>query len=186
MAPMPSCRLEGSRHPMTQRPAPRAQSPFRIAPQDGLLRLIVRASVSLFNASHPPLPIHPLSPSFLSLLAPLSPFPSPFSLITAPLQSSFCYATMVSTKYTSMYQRRGEIGMESKETDGKITNWPYRRRGEIEGATDTKKVNEKTLKNHSKWRMFESSDANGQGCQKGGWKNRKSVGQRETDGHKHS
>lgn len=70
MAPMPSCRLEGSRHPVTQCPRPRGQSPSQNSTPGRTPRANCPSQCQPFQC--PPLPyppLLPLSPSFLSFFS---------------------------------------------------------------------------------------------------------------------
>lgn len=103
MAPMPSCRLEGSRHPVTQRPGPRGQSPSQNSTPGRTPRANCPSQCQPFQCPHSPSP--PSTFSFIPLF--LLPFPPllPSSQLCDPLS---LYATEESTMYTSMYQRGGE------------------------------------------------------------------------------
>lgn len=115
MAPMPSCRLEGSRHPVTQRPGPRGQSPSQNSTPGRTPQANCPSQCQPFECPpKPPPSFHFLLHSSLFLLT----FPPllPSSQLRDPL--SFC-ATEESTKYTSMYQRGGENETENEELNEK-------------------------------------------------------------------
>lgn len=99
MAPMPSCRLEGSRHPVTQHPGLRGQSPSQNSTPGQTPWANCPSQCQPFQC--PPFYFRLHSSVFLLTFPPL--FPS--SQLCDPL--SF-YATKESTKYASIYQRGGE------------------------------------------------------------------------------
>lgn len=72
MAPMPSCRLEGSRHPVTQCPGPRGQSPSQNSTPGRTPWANCPSQCQPFQCP-PPLPSPPSTFSFIPLF--LLPFP---------------------------------------------------------------------------------------------------------------
>lgn len=120
MAPMPSCRLEGSRHPVTQRPGPRGQSPSQNSTPGRTPGANCPSQCQPFQCP-PPHHHHPTLPSFHFLLhssrfllpfPPLPPYNSAILFLSTQLRNLLCIP--------AMNQRGGENEIESEELDVKI------------------------------------------------------------------
>lgn len=106
MAPMPSCRLEGSRHPVTQRPGPRGQSSSQNSTPGQTPWANCPSQCQPFQCPPPqPSPLFPLSLSFLSFFSPSLPT---HSALLATLRSSpFQRNWRIYTSYISIQERVG-------------------------------------------------------------------------------
>lgn len=117
MAPMPSCRLEGSRHPVTQRPGPRGQSPSQNSTPGRTPRANCPRQCQPFQCPHSP-PLLPLSPSFLSFFSlSLPSFPPHNSAILSlytQLRNPQCIPACTS-EGEKMRNRAGWRGEKRKE-----------------------------------------------------------------------
>lgn len=133
MAPMPGCRLEGSRHPVTQHPGLRGQSPSQNSTPGQTPWANCPSQCQPFQCpllTHPPLHFLLHSTVFLLTFRPLNPS----SQLCDPL--SF-YAAKKSNKYASIY-RRDTDSKELNERPFRAEATQINRRSCIQGE----KVNE--------------------------------------------
>lgn len=160
MAPIPSCRLEGSRHPVTQRPGPRGQSPSQNSTPGRTPWANCPSQCQPFQ--FPPPTLLPLSPSFLSLSFTLSlpsflPHNSAILSLSTQLKNLLCTPACTSvgekndtTTSEELYERK----------DGKREHVEIRRHGALRRG---RKLNEKTAtgKDSEKWESVSQKEISG-------------------------